>query len=92
MVLGEDVRRDPRREYVRGVVRWSESVGGEGGLVAKTTGGQRSSRVGSAVGGNALLEIQGLGEQEAQGGEVVKAGQRVWALMAGMVRGVGWDE
>jgi len=77
---------------VRGVVRWSESAEGRGGLVARTTGGQRSSRVGSAVGGNALLEIHGLGEPEAQRTEVVKAGEKVWALMAGMVRGLGWDE
>lgn len=94
VVLEEEVRRDPRREYVRGVVRWSESKVGGGGLVARTTGGQRSSRVGSAVGGNALLEIHGLGEREpeAEGREVVKVGERVWALMVGMVRGVGWDE
>ena len=89
VVLEEEVRRDPRREYVRGVVRWSNSVEG-GGLVARTTtGGQRSSRVGSAVGGNALLEILALGEAE---GEVVKAGERVWAVVVGMVRGVGWDD
>jgi len=91
VVLEEEVRRDPRREYVRGVVGWSEGeIMGRRGLVARTTGGQRSSRVGSAVGGNALLEIPGLGEGEV--GEVVKAGEMVWAVMVGMVRGLGWDD
>ncbi|KAF8417049.1 hypothetical protein EV426DRAFT_390002 [Tirmania nivea] len=92
VALEEEVRMDPRREYVRGVVGWSESQSAGGGLVARTTGGQRSSRVGSAVGGNALLEIPGLGETEAEGRKVVKAGQKVWAVMVGMIRGVGWDD
>lgn len=70
--LDEDVRRDRARpEYQRAVVRVVE-----GELVACSTGGQRSSRIGSFKGANALLYVE-VGEG------VIKKGERVEALVMG---------
>ena len=56
----ESVRRDPARvEFVRVAVGWKDDERGEGGcLWARSTGGQRSSRVGSMAGGNGLVVVQ----------------------------------
>lgn len=52
--LGEDVRCDgARQEFARCVL----GVGGDGVLSAVTTGGQRSSRIGSFRGANGLLVL-----------------------------------
>lgn len=64
----EEMRRDKgRREYHRGVVRVE---GGE--LVGWSTGGQRSSRIGSFKGANALFCLE-AGEGAVRKGEVVEA-------------------
>ena len=70
--LGEDVRMDRGRpEYHRAVVRVEKGV-----LVAGSTGGQRSSRIGSFKGANALLCMPA-------GEGVVKKGEMVEALIMG---------
>ncbi|GME27199.1 Molybdopterin binding protein [Neofusicoccum parvum] len=69
----EDVRCDAKRaEYHRGVV----AVRADGSLWASSTGGQRSSRIGSFKGANALLCLP-----VKEG--VVKKGEQVEALMMG---------
>lgn len=89
VTLTEDIRLDPRAEYVRAVVKWDSQ---EGGLVASTTGGQRSSRVGSLLGANALLEMPALGDESL--GEkrrdrgVMPRGEKIKALMMGPVHGL----
>ncbi|PNS18794.1 Gephyrin [Sphaceloma murrayae] len=76
VMLGETVRGDKaRQEYVRAVV----SVSKDGGLVARATGGQRSSRIGSFKGANALL-VMPLKDE-------VKEGERVEAMMMGPILG-----
>lgn len=89
VTLAQDVKLDPRPEYHRVVVRWDPKVGvpGTAGLIAESTGGQRSSRVGSLMGANALLCLpglndEGLGEKRRKRGEV-PAGEKVDALLIG---------
>lgn len=68
VTLNEKVRCDARRqEYVRAYVSYQR-----GGLVAKTTGGQRSSRIGSFKGANALLVLP-VQEGSIEKGDSVKA-------------------
>ncbi|KAF1966077.1 hypothetical protein BU23DRAFT_544976 [Bimuria novae-zelandiae CBS 107.79] len=77
--LDQDVRMDKGRpEYHRAVV----SVGRDGALVASSTGGQRSSRIGSFKGANALLCMP-AGEGSVGKGETVEA------LLMGRVGVVG---
>lgn len=73
VVLDEDVRMDKGRpEYHRALV----VARGDGLLYASSTGGQRSSRIGSFKGANALLCMpQGEGSK--------KKGERVDALLMG---------
>ncbi len=78
VVLDHPVRPDAARaEFHRAVV----VVGRDGALRASSTGGQRSSRVGSLRAANALLCLPA-------GGEVVGVGERVEALLMGRVGGV----
>lgn len=74
--LTHDFPLDPKRtEYHRAIVTASRS---DGRLYAASTGGQRSSRVGSLAGANALVVVQpGSGKMEK--------GQLVEALMMGPV-------
>lgn len=73
----EDVACDPKRsEYHRVVIR----AGRDGGLWAASTGGQRSSRVGSLKSANGLLCMP------AREGKVAK-GEKVEALLMGKVVG-----
>lgn len=73
VVLDEDVRKDKvRPEYHRALVVTKS----DGMLYASSTGGQRSSRIGSFKGANALLVIP------AGDGSVKKA-QKVDALLMG---------
>ncbi|KAI4096838.1 MAG: hypothetical protein LQ344_000637 [Seirophora lacunosa] len=73
----EDVACDPKRsEYHRVVIR----AGRHGGLWAASTGGQRSSRVGSLKSANGLLCMP------AREGKVGK-GEKVEALLMGKVTG-----
>ncbi|KAF8476162.1 gephyrin [Kalaharituber pfeilii] len=90
VTLENDVPLDPRPEFVRAVVTWdAERAGGQ--LAARTTGGQRSSRVGSLVGANALLCMPAKGEAEAEVSDkrrergAVPAGERVEAILIGRV-------
>jgi molybdopterin molybdotransferase len=69
-----DVSRSPDRpEYQRAVVRWRD-----GRLVAAATGAQRSSRLLSMVGANALLRID-------PGPQGISRGSRVDALLVGEI-------
>ncbi|ORY09642.1 hypothetical protein BCR34DRAFT_567954 [Clohesyomyces aquaticus] len=73
VTLEEDIRMDRQRpEYHRALV----TVKGDGLLYASSTGGQRSSRIGSFKGANALLCMPA-------GEGVMKKGQRVEALLMG---------
>ncbi|MCJ1476756.1 hypothetical protein MMC13_005425 [Lambiella insularis] len=75
VVLDEDARCDAKRaEYQRATV----TVERDGLLHAVTTGGQRSSRVGSLKAANALLCL-------AAGGGMIGKGQKVEALLMGQV-------
>jgi len=78
VVLEEDVRADMvREEYVRAVV----SGRTDGKLGAVSTGGQRSSRIGSFGSANALLKMPvGVG--------MVKKGETVEALLMGTIGGM----
>ncbi|KAI1081647.1 gephyrin [Whalleya microplaca] len=76
VVLAHDFALDKvRPEYHRAIV----SVGRDGVLVAASTGGQRSSRVGSLRGANALLCMP-------SGTEPLRKGAKVDALLMGGVR------
>jgi len=77
VLLDGEVRLDKQRdEFHRAVVR----VGGDGALHAISTGGQRSSRIGSFKGANALLCLPA-------GEGVVKKGEMVEALLMGKLVG-----
>ncbi|KAI5921552.1 hypothetical protein F4810DRAFT_677635 [Camillea tinctor] len=77
VALAHDFPLDKARpEYHRAVVK----VGSAGALVAASTGGQRSSMVGSLRAANALLCMPA-------GKEPLKKGARVDALLMGAVRG-----
>ncbi|KAK7982121.1 gephyrin [Apiospora saccharicola] len=76
VTLAHDFGLDKRRpEYHRAVV----SVGRDGFLLASSTGGQRSSKVGSLRGANALLCLPA-------GDASKKKGEKVQALLMGGVR------
>ncbi|OAA61853.1 molybdenum cofactor biosynthesis protein [Niveomyces insectorum RCEF 264] len=76
VVLAHDVVPDRQRpEYHRAVVH----VGADGVLTAASTGGQRSSRVGSLRGANALLCLPA-------GAAPLRQGTRVDALLMGNVQ------
>ena len=73
VILDEDVRMDKGRpEYHRALVVTKE----DGLLYASSTGGQRSSRIGSFRGANALLAMP-------QGEGSLKKGEKVEALLMG---------
>ena len=75
VVLDKDVKCDEKRaEYHRVTV----TAGRDGLLHAVTTGGQRSSRVGSLKAANALLCLPA-------GGGVVKVGEKAEALLMGQI-------
>ena len=77
VTLDEDIPRDAQRpEYCRAVV----VARPDGLLYARSTGGQRSSRVGSLKGANALLHIHA-------GPGIMKKGERVEALLMEQVHG-----
>jgi len=77
VLLDGEVRLDKQRdEFHRAVVR----VGGDGLLHAVSTGGQRSSRIGSFKGANALLCLPA-------GEGVIRKGEMVNALLMGKLVG-----
>ncbi|KAI0022326.1 gephyrin [Xylariomycetidae sp. FL0641] len=76
VLLAHDFSLDKARpEYHRAIV----TVGADGVLAATSTGGQRSSKVGSLKGANALLCLP-------SGTEPMKKGAKVDALLMGNVR------
>lgn len=75
VVLAHDFPLDSRPEYHRAVV----TVGKDGLLTANSTGGQRSSKVGSLRSANALLCLPG-------GKGTAEEGSRVDALLMDMTR------
>ncbi|KAH7395162.1 gephyrin [Phaeosphaeria sp. MPI-PUGE-AT-0046c] len=78
VVLDEDIRLDKGRpEYHRALVVTKE----DGMLYASSTGGQRSSRIGSFKGANALLCMP-------QGEGNMKRGEKVEALLMGKLGGL----
>ena len=78
VTLAHDFKLDPGRpEYHRAIV----TVGKDGILMATSTGGQRSSRVGSLKGANALLCMP-------KGTEALQKGSKVDALLMSNVRSV----
>jgi len=89
-MLTEDVGLDPRPQYIRAIVRWDNK---EQGLVAETTGGQRSSRVGSLLRANALLCMPALGDEKLgekrRKRKTVPMGDKVVALLMGQIGGAG---
>jgi gephyrin len=73
---------DKREEYARVVVTAKSGTSGEeSGLWAVTTGGQRSSRIGSFKGANALVRLP-------TGGGMLEKGAWVDALVMGQAGGV----
>ena len=82
-VLNHDVACDKvREEYHRATVNAGDERSGDSTLRATSTGGQRSSRVGSFKGANALLRLPA-------GGGTIKKGERVSALLMGRIGGSG---
>lgn len=78
VVLEEDIKMDKQRpEYHRALVATKEN----GLLYATSTGGQRSSRIGSFKGANALLCMPA-------GDGSLKKGEKVDALLMGQLVGV----
>jgi gephyrin len=72
VALAQDVKLDPRPEYHRVFISVTET----GGLIAVSTGGQRSSRVGSLTGANGLLCLpssKDVGRNSITNGEIVDA-------------------
>jgi gephyrin len=76
VTLAQDVKLDPRPEYHRVFIAASET----GGLVAISTGGQRSSRVGSLRGANGLLCLP---SSKVVGREIMNKGELIDALVLG---------
>jgi gephyrin len=72
VTLAQDVKLDPRPEYHRVFISVTET----GGLIAVSTGMQRSSRVGSLTGANGLLclpSAKGVRKDRISKGEIVDA-------------------
>ncbi|RVD84910.1 uncharacterized protein DFL_003246 [Arthrobotrys flagrans] len=81
VIVEEDLVLDPRPEYHRAAVRIDRS----GSLVARSTGGQRSSRIGSMEAANALLCLPGLSEVGDKRTRIPR-GDKVEALIIGELK------
>jgi len=77
-----DLPLDPRPEYHRAVVKIDKKTGG---LIAKSTGGQRSSRIGSMEGANALLCLPALTEVGDKR-KRIPGGDKIDAIIIGELR------
>ena len=79
-VEGELTCDETREEYQR---VWVEMMveGGKGELWASSTGGQRSSRIGSFKGANGLVRLK-------PGGGVVRSGEWVECFLMGPIGGI----
>lgn len=81
--LTHDIACDKvREEYHRAMLSAQDEGFEESTLQATSTGGQRSSRVGSFKGANALLRLPA-------GGGTIRKGDRVSALLMGNIGGTG---
>ncbi|KAK6345917.1 hypothetical protein TWF730_010258 [Orbilia blumenaviensis] len=85
VVVEQDLVLDPRPEYHRAAIRIDKS----GGLVARSTGGQRSSRIGSMEAANALLCLPGLSEVGDKRTRIPR-GDKVEALIIGELKVSGF--
>lgn len=75
--LADTMRLDPRTEFHRVVISTGPS-----GLRARSTGGQRSSRVASLSGANGLVVLP----QKKEGGpSEMKAGEQADAILVGEI-------
>ncbi|KAF3936264.1 Gephyrin [Dactylella cylindrospora] len=81
VTLEHDVALDPRPEYHRAAVRIDQT----GGLVARSTGGQRSSRIGSMGAANALLCLPSLNQVGDKRARIPK-GDKIEALLIGELK------
>ncbi|KAF3915171.1 Gephyrin [Dactylellina cionopaga] len=81
VTVDHDITLDARPEYHRAVVKIERT----GGLVARSTGGQRSSRIGSLEAANALLCLPALSEVGDKRTRIPK-GDRVEALIIGELK------
>jgi len=78
--LAQDVKLDHRPEYHRVYISVTN-----GGLTAMSTGGQRSSRVGSLRGANGLLALP---SSKDSGIQSMKEGELVDAMIIGRLGGI----
>jgi gephyrin len=86
VVAEHDLRLDPRPEYHRVYVYMRQ----DGRLGARSTGGQRSSRIGSASAANAVVALPAkgeVGEKRANKG-IIPQGETVDAILWGMIGGL----
>ncbi|KAJ6258768.1 hypothetical protein Dda_6821 [Drechslerella dactyloides] len=81
VTMEHDVPLDPRPEYHRAVVRVDKT----GTLLARSTGGQRSSRIASLEGANALLCLPAAGDVGDKRTRIPR-GERVPALLIGELK------
>jgi gephyrin len=84
VTVDEDIPLDPRPEFRRVVVRFDAA---DGRLHATGTGGQRSSRIGSARGANAVLVMPSLKDVSEKRRELgcLPKGEDVKAILWGQV-------
>jgi len=84
VIVDEDTGLDPRPEFRRAFVRF-DAV--DGRLHASGTGGQRSSRIGSAHGANAVLAMPALKEVSEKRRELgcIPKGETVDAILWGQI-------
>ncbi|KAH8917235.1 hypothetical protein BT69DRAFT_1339342 [Atractiella rhizophila] len=80
VTITSDFKLDPRPEFHR--VHIIPSLNGDG-LIADSTGGQRSSRMISLAGANGLVAVPAL--EEGGGKTVLKKGERAEAILIGRI-------
>lgn len=86
VIAGEDFKLDPRPEYHRVHIKMQR----DGKLVAYSTGGQRSSRIGSAARANGMLALpskKDVGEKRGAYGAIPQ-GEPVTAMLWGQIGGL----
>lgn len=80
----DDMQLDPRPEFHRVSIRASAS----GNLIAFSTGGQRSSRVGSLAGANGFVHVPALRKTPGVGHgdwQVLRRGEMATAVLIGEI-------
>lgn len=83
-IVDEDMKLDPRPEFRRAFVKFNKA---DGKLHASSTGVQRSSRIGSARGANAVLVMPALGDVGEKRRELgfVPKGEVIEAILWGQI-------